>query len=136
MSKTGSKGGGGTFAVILVSALLVSAVFTISQLEVYEQVTRERVSAELRSNNFYILGRWLSESGHPVRFSPRWAGIEDLSPREGGLFLMASLLDWEKDGESLVPWVQEGGSLIISVDSAWYWRMSGALDTSANLKAL
>ncbi|MDR0670425.1 MAG: hypothetical protein LBF95_10125 [Treponema sp.] len=136
MAKTGSKGGYGTFAVILVSALLAIAVFLINRLEVYERVTRQPVSEELSSDNFYVLGKWLSESGHPVRFSPRWAGIKDLSPQEGGLFLMASLVDWETEGEPLVPWVREGGSLIISVDPAWYWRMSGALRVSANLTAL
>jgi hypothetical protein len=136
VAKSGSRDGYGTFVIILASALVVIAVFVISRLEVYETTSRAPVPDELRANSFYVLGKWLSENGHPVRFSPRWAGVKDLSPQEGGLFLLASLVDWKKDGESLVSWVQDGGALVISVDSAWYWRMTESSQVSANLAAL
>ncbi|MDR3147625.1 MAG: hypothetical protein LBU00_04525 [Treponema sp.] len=132
MAKT--RGTYGTFIIILVSTLAVLAVYLISTLEVYEQTVRKPASAELRSNSFYILGAWLSESGHPVRFSPRWTGLGDLSYREGGLFLVSSLVDWEKDGQALLSWVQEGGVLIVSVDTTWYMRDSEA--SAANLATL
>jgi hypothetical protein len=129
------EGGYGAFAIIIVSALAALAVFIASRLETYERTVREPVSGELQANNFYVLGRWLSESGYPARFSPTWAGLGAVSPQEGGLFLMASLLDWEKDGETLLPWVRAGGSLVISVDSAWYWA-SESPRIAANLAAL
>jgi hypothetical protein len=136
MAKTVSKKGRAAFAIILVTALAAIAVCAAGRLELYERTTWDPDSGEARLNNFHVLGRWLSKSGYPVRFFPRWAGIKTLSPREGGLFLMASLLDWEKDGETLLPWVRAGGALIISVDSAWYWRLSESPQVAANLAAL
>ncbi|MDR1024404.1 MAG: hypothetical protein LBL56_01660, partial [Treponema sp.] len=97
-------------AVLVLAALVI---FLISRFELYERTVREGPSAELRSNTFYILGRWLSENGHPVRFSPHWAGINDLAPREGGLLLAASFVDWDREGESLLSWVREGGALVV-----------------------
>jgi hypothetical protein len=129
-----SQGAYGTFIIILVSALLALAVFFISRLEFYERTVRQPLSRELRANNFYLLGQWLSRSGHPVRFSPRWAGLGEMNPREGGLLVLASLIDWEREGESLLPWVREGGALLISIDPAWYWWASES--TSARLEAL
>jgi hypothetical protein len=122
MAKTDSKGSYGTIIGITASALVVLAVFVASRLEVYERNVWRRPSAELRANHFYVLGAWLSENGCPVRFYPRWAGIKKLAPRDGGLYLQASLFDWETAGDVLVPWVEEGGTLLISVDIPWYRR--------------
>jgi hypothetical protein len=129
-----SRGAYGAFIIVLVSALLALAVFLINRLEFYERTVRQPLSRELRANNFYLLGQWLSGSGHPARFSPRWAGLKELNPREGGLLVLASLIDWEREGESLLPWVREGGVLLISIDPAWYWWASES--ASARLEAL
>jgi hypothetical protein len=99
---------------------VVFAVLAVTRLEIYERERWVRPSGEFRSNSFYILGEWLSAAGHPVRFSPRWTGVQDLSPREGGLFIQASLFDWNR--RDILSWVAEGGSLLISVDFPWYWE--------------
>jgi hypothetical protein len=122
VSNTGSKAGGFFAAAVVILAAL--AVFLVSRFEVYERTVREGPSAELQSNTFYVLGEWLSQNGHPVRFSPRWAGIKNLVPQEGGLLLTASLVNWDQEGESLLSWVREGGVLVISVDPSWYTEPS------------
>jgi hypothetical protein len=122
MIRTGSPGGRGFFIIAIVLVLAALVFLLITRIEVYEQTVFEEPPAELRSNTFYVLGRWLSENGHPVRFSPRWTGIKNLDPRDGGLLLTASLVDWDREGESLLAWVREGGALVISVDSPWYWN--------------
>jgi hypothetical protein len=106
----------------VISALVLTAVFAVSQFEIYEQERWARPSGEFRSNSFYVLGEWLSAAGHPVRFSPRWTGTRDISPREGGLYIQASLVDWDR--RDILPWVMEGGSLLISIDFSWY-RLRG-----------
>jgi hypothetical protein len=115
-----SGGTRGAIAVIAASTLIILTVYFFSRIEVYEGTRWVRPSGELRANNFYVLGAWLSESGHPARFYPRWTGIEKLSPQEGGLYIQASLFDWEEADRVLVPWVKEGGSLVISIDFPWY----------------
>jgi hypothetical protein len=111
------QGNYGTFIGIAASALIIIAIIAVTQLEVYERTKWERPSSEIRSDNFYVIGKWLGESGHPVRFRPRLTGIENLSPQEGALFIQASLFDWEKGEDVLLPWVREGGALLISIDA-------------------
>lgn len=110
--------GYGAFTGIAASALLVLALIVVTQLEFYEWERWTGPSAEARSNSFYVLGKWLSESGHPARFSPGRTGIGDLSPQEGGLFIQASLFDWEHEDPR--SWVREGGILVVSVDFPLY----------------
>jgi hypothetical protein len=97
---------------------LILAVLLITQFEIYERERWVRPAGEARSNNFHVLGKWLSGSGRPARFSPRWTGIKDIAPGEGGLFIQASLFDWEQ--EEILSWVQGGGSLVVSIDFPWY----------------
>jgi hypothetical protein len=119
---SGSDSGGsyGIVTGIVISALVVSAIFAVSRLEIYERERWVRPSGEFRSNSFYVLGEWLSAAGHPVRFSPRWTGTKNVSPREGGLYIQASLFDWDR--RDILPWVIKGGVLLISIDFSWYQR--------------
>jgi hypothetical protein len=114
-----SGGGYGLFLIIAASALLILAALLASRLEFYERERWVRPSGEVRSNNFYVLGKWLSQAGRPARFSPRWAGVKDIAPREGGLFIQASLFNWER--EDILSWVREGGVLAVSIDLPWYY---------------
>jgi hypothetical protein len=131
-SKPGS--GYGIFTGIVISALVFLAALAVSRLEIYERERWVRPSGEFRSNNFYVLGEWLSASGHPARFSPRWAGIRDISPLEGGLFIQASLFDWDR--RDILSWVTEGGSLLISIDFPWYWGDGEEKEAPAAVLAL
>jgi hypothetical protein len=113
---------------------VVFAVFIVSRFELYERERRAPPSRELRSNNFYVLGEWLSASGHPVRFSPRWDGVRDISPQEGGLFIQASLFDWGR--EDILSWVQDGGVMVVSIDFPWYWGNGDAAEAPPAVLAL
>jgi hypothetical protein len=109
----------GIFIGIAAAVLTVVVIIAVTQFEIYERTRWVRPSSEVQSNNFYVIDTWLSASGHPVRFRPRWTGMENLSPRDGGLYLQASLFDWEQDGAVLEPWVREGGALLIAVDTTF-----------------
>jgi hypothetical protein len=113
---------------------VVFAVFIVSRLELYERERRAPPSRELRSNNFYVLGEWLAAGGHPVRFSPRWDGVRDISPREGGLFIQASLFDWGR--EDILSWVRDGGVMVVSIDLPWYRRNGNAAEAPPAVLAL
>ncbi|MDR0399527.1 MAG: hypothetical protein LBH51_01115 [Treponema sp.] len=136
LSKSGGIAGNGygLFALAAVLALLIFAILAAARLEVYERERWVLPSGEFLSNNFYVLGEWLSGSGRPVRFSPRWAGKRGISPREGGLFIQASLFDWER--EDILPWVREGGILMVSIDFPWYRREDPAAEAPPAVLAL
>jgi hypothetical protein len=97
---------------------VIAAVFIFSRFEIFEDEKWTPPSREFQSNNFYVLGEWLSSNGRPVRFYPRWTGLGALSPQDGGLFIQASLFD--RDQEGILAWVREGGVLVVSVDFPWY----------------
>jgi hypothetical protein len=126
--------GYGIFAGIAISALVIAAIFIASRFEFYEQEKWAPPSREFLSNSFYVLEKWLSASGCPVRFSPRWPGMKGISPREGGLFIQASLFDWDR--EDILPWVREGGVLVISIDFPWYRTNGGREEVPAAVLAL
>ncbi|MDR2747904.1 MAG: hypothetical protein LBB77_10730 [Treponema sp.] len=113
-----SGGGYGIFIIILISAVAAAAISIASLFEIYEDEKWTPPSGEFRSNSFYLLGEWLSASGRPARFSPRWTGMKNIPPQAGGLFIQASLFDW--GSEDILSWVREGGVLVISVDFPWY----------------
>jgi hypothetical protein len=118
----------------MISALVIAVIFIVDRFELYERERWAPPSGEFRSNSFYILGEWLSASGCPVRFSPRWTGIRGISPREGGLFIQASLFDWNR--EDILPWVREGGVLIVSIDIPWYRTGGGTGEVPAAVLGL
>jgi hypothetical protein len=133
----GPSESGGSYRIVtgvVISALVILAVFIVSRLEIYEREKWAPPSRELRSNDFYLLGEWLSAGGHPVRFSPRWDGIKDISPREGGIFIQASLFEWGR--EDILPWVREGGVLVVSVDLPWYRMNRGKEEVPPAVLAL
>jgi hypothetical protein len=112
---------------IIASALGLLFLFGFSQLEVYPRIRQIPASREVRADPFYALEKWLGSSGHPVRlehsgdFSAYPAGfVRGLGGREGVVFLESSLFySWDRAEEVFLPWLREGGSLIISLNPSW-----------------
>jgi hypothetical protein len=105
---------------LIASAVGILVLLGLSQLELYPRPRYTPASREVRANSFYALERWLGSAGYPVRSEqgPRDpAGlIRKLSGREGVVFLESSLLYWD-GAEDLLPWLREGGALILSLNS-------------------
>jgi hypothetical protein len=118
---------------IIISAVGFLVLLGFSQLELYPRRSRVPASREVRANSFYALEKWLASSGHPVRstyrvFSPDLAGfIRELSGREGIVFLESSLFSWNEAEEALLPWLREGGALLLSLNPAWDEELEGDL---------
>jgi hypothetical protein len=110
---------------VIISAAGILVLLGLSQLELYPRHGYVPASREVRANVFYALEKWLASSGHPVRsayrtFSPDLAGfIRKLGGREGIVFLESSLFSWDEAAEALLPWLWEGGALILSLNPSW-----------------
>jgi hypothetical protein len=118
----------------IISAVGILVLLGLSQLELYPRLRYAPASREVRANSFYALEKWLGSSGHPVRsvyragFSPDPAGfIRGLSGREGIVFIESSLFFWDGAGESFLPWLREGGALILSLNPSWDGELEGDL---------
>jgi hypothetical protein len=104
------------FFGITFAALATLGIVLYTQFEIYPSTVPVETSRAVKSNNFYALQKWLTETGHPVRVESR-ANIAALGEgREGLVFLQASLVDWHDAETLLKPWVEAGGFLLVSLD--------------------
>ncbi|MDR0997665.1 MAG: hypothetical protein LBL70_01240 [Treponema sp.] len=112
---------------VTASALGLLFLFGFSRLELYHRIRQIPASREVRADPFYALEKWLGSSGHPVRLKHSGdsaaypAGfIRALGGREGVVFFESSFFhSWDEAGEVFLPWLREGGSLIISLNPSW-----------------
>jgi hypothetical protein len=112
---------------ITISAVGILVLLAFSQFELYPETHSVPAAREIRANPFYTLEKWLSAAGCPIRIDRRSGDasrnvsrfIRDLGGRESVLLLESTLFDWYNPEEELLPWVEEGGSLIVSLSTAW-----------------
>jgi hypothetical protein len=123
----------GVLTGVIISAAGILVLLGLSQLELYSRPGYVPASREVRANSFYALEKWLGSSGHPVRSEHEGVLSRDptgfirkLSGREGVVFLESSLFPRE-GAEDLLPWLREGGALILSLNPPWDEELDGDL---------
>jgi hypothetical protein len=119
---------------IIASAVGLLVLLALSRLELYPRIRYVSESREVRENPFYALEKWLGASGYPARSERLTPSLRDpagflrkLGGREGAVFLESSLFYWDEAEESLLPWLREGGSLILSLNPSWDAEIDGEL---------
>jgi hypothetical protein len=118
-----------------VSALILLGVLAWSRLEITHPPRALPPSPEAQANPYLALDRWLAGAGRPVRAEPQGSPGMIRDAPERTAFVQGSLFFWSLDAWKVMePWVEAGGSLIISLDSDWHsWDEDGLEDF---LKAL
>jgi hypothetical protein len=106
--------------IIAVSAMAVIGILAYTQLEIYPRSIPVSASREVGANRFFALDKWLNKTGHPVRTGSVGSPSRLLSLDERSVYVQASLFDWQDEESILVPWVREGGSLLISLEPFWF----------------
>jgi hypothetical protein len=107
------------FAVGLV-VLGIIAYICWSVFEVYDKKEWVSPAPEAQFNPYLALDRWLTQTGHPVRLedSGDYETLE--SAGEQIIFIQATLFTWSSwAADFLLPWVEDGGLLVLSLDRAW-----------------
>jgi hypothetical protein len=105
-----------TVVVVVVSALLLLGILAYSQFEIYSEKEYIPYSRQARSNEYLALDRWLAGTGHPVRVIP-FGGTDTLEEGpERYICVQASCFDWDKAEETILPWVEQGGRLVVFMD--------------------
>ncbi|MDL2229497.1 hypothetical protein LJC14_04525 [Treponema sp. OttesenSCG-928-L16] len=115
--------------IISITILAAFGLIAYHFFEVYPTKRYARPSREARSNSYLALDRWLQQSGHPVRLRSQGNAVMLTGGNEKTALVQSTLFDWSGDGsyDSLVSWVEGGGSLIVAVDSPWYEDIDGNL---------
>ena len=102
--------------VVVAGALLLLGVLACSQFEIYPQKEFIPYSRQARANEYLALDRWLVRTGHPVRVIPSGgAGTLEEGP-ERYVCVQASCFDWDGAEETILPWVEKGGRLVVFMD--------------------
>ncbi|GHV49572.1 hypothetical protein AGMMS49579_01650 [Spirochaetia bacterium] len=105
---------------IAAAVILILSVLAYTQLEIYQRTRPISPSQAVRANYFYALEKWLTKTGHPVRIDSHGSPFRIILAKERSVYIQASFFDWEDAAPILIPWVEEGGSLLISIEPSWY----------------
>jgi hypothetical protein len=105
-----------TIIVVVVSALLFLGILTYTRFEIYSEKEFIPYSRQARDNEYLALDRWLAGTGHPVRMVP--SGKADTLEKgpERYVCIQASCFDWDGAEETILPWVEKGGRLVVFMD--------------------
>jgi hypothetical protein len=106
---------------LILAALAMLGVFAYTQLEIYPRSRMVKPLREALENEYLALERWLARTGHSLR-TESWGNPKTvLAAPEKTVFIQTSLFYWSGDaGDLLLPWIEEGGALIIALDTPWY----------------
>jgi len=104
-----------TVFIVVMIALFLAGIFCYTQLEIVPATTWQKASKEARANEYLALDRWLEGLGHTIR-SASVGGVEAvLKGPEKTIFIENSRFNW-LNREQLLPWIEEGGRLIVSLN--------------------
>lgn len=100
--------------VVLLFGLL--ALFAYNFLEIYEYTSFSPLSKEARENKFYVMERWLTETGHPVRVEKKSSPSMFSAIHEKTAVIFSKAGEWDNASEFLVPWITLGNTLVICLN--------------------
>jgi hypothetical protein len=97
-------------------ALLLLGLLAYTRFEIYSEAEIIPYSREARNNEYLALDRWLAGTGHPVRAVPSGnPGVLEAGP-ERFVCVQASRFDWNGAEDTLLPWMERGGRLVVFMD--------------------
>jgi len=100
-------------AVILLIILI--GVLAYNYLEIYTSKRYVNPSGEVLVNPYYALEQWLNKTGHPVRIEEHFNPERLSETSERVVITESRIFDW-KNTETIIFWIEQGGSLIICLD--------------------
>jgi len=101
-------------AVILIFSVI--ALLAYNYLEIYNEKAYSPPSREALFNDYHAMERWLKETGHPVRFENQFYPERLTTVTERVVMTHSSASSWENADKFILPWIEQGGYLIISMD--------------------
>lgn len=92
------------------------ASFFYFKFEIYDKKVFTKPSSEVLANKYYAFEKWLDETGHPVHIEKRYSSDKFAQIQEPVVMIHASAFDWNKAENYIIPWLEKGGCLNISID--------------------
>jgi hypothetical protein len=118
---------------LVLGILVILGIFAYTQLEIYPRFQEFGPSREALGNEYLALERWLMRTGRSLRTEPQGNPALILKAPEKTVFVQRSLFYWPKNaGDLLFPWIEAGGSLILTLDTPWYREEKGGFSSFFN----
>jgi hypothetical protein len=108
------------FFIILSAVLATFGILIYTTLEIYPRKRPVFPSMEAISNDYLAMDRWLSQTGHPVRIEKKSSPLRIVSAAGNVAIVQASACDWKASKPVLLPWIEQGGFLLVTLDSSFY----------------
>jgi len=96
--------------------LALSGFVLYKNLEIYEYTTFSSPSRDVIANSYYAMEQWLKETGHPVRFEKNFSPAKFAAVEEKVAIIHASVSRWDNAEKYILPWIEQGGYLIICME--------------------
>ena len=100
----------------LIFSLALIGYVLYSNLEIYEDKIFSNPSRDVTSNIYYAMERWLNETGHPVRFEKNFTPAKLAEAEEKVVIVHSTASLWNNAQDLIIPWIEQGGYLIISLE--------------------
>jgi len=102
--------------LVILGIVLLGGFICYNLLEIVPYTTWSNPSREVKTNEYLVLERWLLEAGFTFNYIAAGSVETILKAPEKTVLIDDSRFNWI-NSEQLVPWIQEGGRLIVSVDT-------------------
>jgi hypothetical protein len=96
--------------------LALSGFVLYRNLEIYKYTTFTSPSRDVIVNSYYAMEQWLKETGHPVRFETNFSPVKFAEVEERVVIIHASMSRWNNAEEHILPWIEQGGYLIVCME--------------------
>jgi hypothetical protein len=102
--------------LVILGVVLLAGVFFKTQMEIAPYITWTEPSKEVKDNEYLAFERWLEQLGFTLTFSTIGSVETVLNAKEKTVFIQNSRFNWTQY-EQLYPWIENGGHLIVSIDT-------------------
>ncbi|MDR2702106.1 MAG: DUF4350 domain-containing protein [Spirochaetaceae bacterium] len=121
--------------IVILGILIFAGILCYTQLEVVPDTSWTDPSREAKTNQYLALNRWLDGLGYSVRTISVGDVETVLQGPEKTVYIENSRFNWA-DKERLIPWLREGGRLIVSLDASANGQLAEFMETLGGIQEI
>ncbi|MCL2880676.1 MAG: hypothetical protein FWF29_10550 [Treponema sp.] len=105
-----------TIFIITAAVLAIAGYIIYSLFDIYPEKVPVPPLREVRNNNFTAMERWLTASGLHYRVEKKATVRQLIVAPENTVLVYAYYCAWTDSADILIPWIEDGGHIIICID--------------------
>jgi hypothetical protein len=121
--------------IVILGILFFAGILCYTQLEVVPDTVWTTPTREARANQYLALDRWLGGLGYGARTISVGTVEAVLQGPEKTIYIENSRFNWANK-ELLLPWLRDGGRLIVSLDASADGRLAEFMETLGGIQEI